>query len=538
MSNIMPVYRLTDIAFRTLVNEANDRPDMWQDPETDFEQVLAENGITNYREPTSVIAQGPITLDPPIDNRRPLADRQALRFHENLVGLTPVRASDPNLLAWLNHFVLHEFGTKRWPRSANSSPSDHIRRHWLTEAANDIYEASISGRTYWIAETCLRAATHAGGSFTAEQAIALFSESAERYHYCMRFSFMRNSLVTAEYIRALMNEAEGINRRGMMRVVRQINLEAGAKLIDALGREQCREMILNAAEQAMTDEKNVTDSKYLKGNKPLVVLSLGAGTQSTVLALMADQGYNGMPKPDFAIFADTGWEPPSVYEHLEWLKGQLSYEVITVTAGNIKEDLLRGKNPRGHSFMDIPAHLTEPDGKASVSKRQCTSDYKLDPIKAELRNRLGLTPGRRAPRSVRVEMWLGISVDEIGRRKDSREEWITNRWPLIEEGYSRAQLYTWFKERYPDRPLPRSACIGCPYHSNSEWKDLKENDPRSFAEAVFVDRALREMPHLRALSKGTAYLHRNRRPLDEIDFTETRDYIESMQEECEGLCGI
>ena len=40
------------------------------------------------------------------------------------------------------------------------------------------------------------------------------------------------------------------------------------------------------------------------------MLSLGAGTQSTVMALMAEQGYNGMPKPDLAIFADTGWEPP------------------------------------------------------------------------------------------------------------------------------------------------------------------------------------------------------------------------------------
>ena len=538
MSNPTPVYRLTDTAFRALVNEAENRPELWEDPKTDFAKVLAENGITNYREPAGVTTLVPIILEPPPDNRRPLADQQALRFHQNLVGLTPAKASDPNLLAWLNHFVLHEYGIKRWPRAVNSLPTNHIRRHWLTEAANDIYEASIAGRTYWIAETCFKAANHAGGSFTAEQAIALLSESAERYHYCMRFSFMRNPLVTAEYIRVLMNEAEGINRRGMMSLVRQINLEGGAKLIDALGRGQCRVMIVNAAEQAMTDERNVNDSKYLKGSKPLVVLSLGAGTQSTVMALMAEQGYNGMPKPDLAIFADTGWEPPSVYEHLEWLKGQLSYEVITVSAGNIKEDLLRGRNPRGHRFMDIPAYLAEPDGKASVSKRQCTSDYKLDPIKAELRQRLRLTPGRRAPIGVRVEMWLGISADEVARKKDSRDEWITNRWPLIEEGYNRAQLYQWFRDRYPERELPRSACIGCPYHSNSEWKYLKENDPRSFAEAVFVDRALREMPHLRELSKGTAYLHHTRQPLDEVNFTNTKDYAEAMQEECEGLCGI
>ena len=538
MSNPMPVYRLTDTAFRALVNEAENRPELWQDPNTDFAQVLAENGITNYREPTGVNAQEPIALEPPADNRRPMADRQALRFHQNLAGLTPAKASDPNLLAWLNHFALHEYGTQRWPRAANSAPTNHIRRHWLTEAANDIYEASIAGRTYWIAETSLKAAGHAGGSFTAEQALGLLSERAERYHYCMRFSFMRNPLVTAEYIRALLNEAYGINRRGIMSLVRQVNREAGAKLIDALDREQCRKMIVSAAESAMTNEKNVTDRKYLKGNQPLVVLSLGAGTQSTVMALMAEQGYNGMPKPDLAVFADTSWEPPAVYKHLEWLKSQLSYEVVTVSAGNIKEDLLSGRNPRGHRFMDIPAYLTEPDGKASVSKRQCTSDYKLDPIKTELRQRLGLQRGRRAPKSSQVEMWLGISADEIARQKPSRDEWITNRWPLIEQGYNRAQLYQWFQDRYPDRELPRSACIGCPYHSNSEWKQLKEHDPKSFAEAVFVDRALRELPHLRELSKGTAYLHRTRKPLDEVDFSNTKDYNEAIQEECEGLCGI
>ena len=28
-----------------------------------------------------------------------------------------------------------------------------------------------------------------------------------------------------------------------------------------------------------------------------------------------------MPRRDCAIFADTHWEPPSVYAHLEWLEG-------------------------------------------------------------------------------------------------------------------------------------------------------------------------------------------------------------------------
>ena len=50
----------------------------------------------------------------------------------------------------------------------------------------------------------------------------------------------------------------------------------------------------------------------------LRAISLGAGVQSTTMALLAAHGEIG-PMPDCAIFADTGWEPKAVYEHLEWL---------------------------------------------------------------------------------------------------------------------------------------------------------------------------------------------------------------------------
>jgi hypothetical protein len=44
------------------------------------------------------------------------------------------------------------------------------------------------------------------------------------------------------------------------------------------------------------------------------LLSLGAGVQSTTLLLMALDGT--LPGLDYAIFADTGWEPQRVYDHL------------------------------------------------------------------------------------------------------------------------------------------------------------------------------------------------------------------------------
>lgn len=65
----------------------------------------------------------------------------------------------------------------------------------------------------------------------------------------------------------------------------------------------------------------------------LRVLSLGAGVQSTTLALMATKGE--IEAPDCAIFADTGWEPKAVYRHLQWLEDVLPFPVHRVSAGDI-----------------------------------------------------------------------------------------------------------------------------------------------------------------------------------------------------------
>ena len=86
--------------------------------------------------------------------------------------------------------------------------------------------------------------------------------------------------------------------------------------------------------------------------------------------------------------------------------------------------------------------------------------------------------------------------------------------------------------------MPTSSCIGCPYHNDSVWKHLKDSDPKSFQEAVFIDQALRNVPATRGAIKGEAYLHRSRTPLVEVDFSDVTSYDNLMLEECEGLCGI
>ncbi len=90
----------------------------------------------------------------------------------------------------------------------------------------------------------------------------------------------------------------------------------------------------------------------------LRVLSLGAGVQSTTLALMAAHG--DIDQPDLAIFADTQWEPREVYDHLRWLMSPnvLPFDVWIVTKGNIRQGLVDRRNTTGGRFGPSPASLS------------------------------------------------------------------------------------------------------------------------------------------------------------------------------------
>lgn len=269
----------------------------------------------------------------------------------------------------------------------------------------------------------------------------------------------------------------------------------------------------------------------------LRVLSLGAGVQSSVLALLATRGKVG-DVPDAAIFADTQWEPPRVYEHLDWLETQLSFPVYRVTAGNIVDHIKYSVGPKGKRFSSIPWFVKESNNQTEgMGRRQCTREFKIDPIRKKVRELLGLKPRQRA-KDLTAEMWIGISTDEIQRLKESRFPYMKNRWPLIEMRWSRGRCISWFEGEYPGQPLSKSSCIGCPYRKSSEWARMKIDDPENFEDAVRVDHMLRERGPARGMAP-LQYMHRSCRPLDEVDFSQWTDQMEfGFLNECEGICGI
>ncbi len=323
------------------------------------------------------------------------------------------------------------------------------------------------------------------------------------------------------------------------------------------------------------------------------VLNLGAGKQSSLLFLMACRGE--VDRPDYAICADTTWERAKTYAHLEWLKemgAEAGIPVVVRSRGNLREDALAFRSGRksedGKRYASIPAYVRNLDGSVGIIKRQCTSEYKIELIDRIIRREiLGLKPKQHAPKKLAVRQWFGISIDEQERMSypgswqeqtilDEQRElftgqpverkikvwkpalWRSHFYPLcgvelmsdrsklqsdMMPTMTRAECVAWLEANYPGREIPRSSCIGCPYHGNDEWKDLRDNSPDEWRDAVAFDYEHRESERERDNASrkgklvGELYLHRQCVPLDMVDL-DSGNGSDGMFSECQGMCGV
>jgi hypothetical protein len=250
------------------------------------------------------------------------------------------------------------------------------------------------------------------------------------------------------------------------------------------------------------------------------------------------------------------------------------------------------KNPDTSSEKDLPlfndSEVIWLDGTKGIVRRQCTGSYKIEVIERYLREEvLGLKTGQRWPVPLAwytskygqiarplayaekpkwrerfmeaipfdpIRQWIGISTDEMQRMKVSTRPAFTLWHPLIESeallrtlpgrmypaGFSRQDCLEWIKANGFPTP-PRSACIGCPFRRNSEWRNLTAEE---FADAVDVDRMIRRSDSLRleAIGKGELigqpYLHSSLIPLSEVDFGREDAPEQGLENECMGGCGL
>lgn len=277
------------------------------------------------------------------------------------------------------------------------------------------------------------------------------------------------------------------------------------------------------------------------------ILSLGAGVQSTCVYLLSH--YGQLPRLDFAIFADVGDEPKAVYDHLEWMIKERGWDtpILKGMKGCLGNDLIMNRNSTGQQFASIPAYTGMTGQKEGRLRRQCTKEYKIDVVHQVLRRQiLKLKPRQRVSKDTQVEMVFGISIEEARRtqgilKRMKQYPWMSASFPLIDRGWTRKDCQSWMTDLLP-YPVPRSACVYCPYHSNEEWLRLKEAGGADWARAVQVDTALRSPHAVNRKITQPMYVHRSLIPLADIDFAQLvaakKPSHPLFTEECEGMCGV
>ncbi len=258
--------------------------------------------------------------------------------------------------------------------------------------------------------------------------------------------------------------------------------------------------------------------------EPTRYISLGGGVQSTALVLMAVDGMFGKV-PSAALFADLEWERAGFYEHMEKLEEAVApFPIVSLKPGNIRalttQDEVR--------WASIPLFTRNEAGKPAQLPRQCSYEYKIMPIRKWVKSRL--EERSRVPRPNSVEMWLGISTDEAHRMKPSTVNYIYHRYPLVEYGISRDDCSRYLEER--GWQVKRSACRGCPYTSNADWREMRQNSPEEWADVVEFDKQIR---HKRSV--GPLYVHRSALPL-EVAVNVGEENLHGFDAECEGMCDV
>ena len=212
----------------------------------------------------------------------------------------------------------------------------------------------------------------------------------------------------------------------------------------------------------------------------VTVANLSGGIQSTTIFHLMKTGK--LPLADCGIFADTGWDRPSTYRTIESIKEyakDMDFPFYTVQS-NLPHLIREQALNEDHAHIPFFARY-KGERKTRKRKKQCTTKYKIDPIRSFLRKEFG--------KKSTFTQWLGISLDEIQRMRTSDVKYITFKYPLVEMRWTRKHCIEFLHSL--DVPIPeRSACIGCPLHSKKTWQALTPAERKS---AIHFDEQIRHL---------------------------------------------
>ncbi len=191
------------------------------------------------------------------------------------------------------------------------------------------------------------------------------------------------------------------------------------------------------------------------------VLGLSGGKDSAALAIYLKQQNKNLNLEYF--FCDTGVELPEVYTFLDKLEIYLEKPI-----------------KRLGSKKDFFHHLKMHNGMLpSPKQRWCTREMKLKPFEEFVG-------------SDRCISYIGIRADEFRDGYLSLKDNITPKYPFIEDGLIRKDIFNILKstvgipEYYKWRS--RSGCFFCFFQRKEEWIGLSKHHPEKFAQAIEIEK--------------------------------------------------
>ena len=233
--------------------------------------------------------------------------------------------------------------------------------------------------------------------------------------------------------------------------------------------------------------------------KPLLTtLNYSGGRQSSALLWMVIRGEIETPKNFVVINANPGMERGETYRYQAMMADECKragLEVFNATGPNLYSDIVN--IPADATRLDNPPYWTKGrKGRIGRLVQKCTKHYKIAPMDRVVRqilfDRFGISKKSGRLGNNIVEKWIGFSADEERRITDSHTKYVYFRYPLAEMGMDIDDVMKWYRDAGISPPPLRSMCNACFAHGLRSLKDMYDNHPGDWAQAVAVDDSIRD----------------------------------------------
>jgi hypothetical protein len=203
------------------------------------------------------------------------------------------------------------------------------------------------------------------------------------------------------------------------------------------------------------------------------ILSYGGGLNSTALLVFLVKRKYPL---DMVIFANTGDEFQHTYDSIKYYSDFCNKNGIEfVIVDEFKK----------YNVKSMIEYYIRKKSTPSRMRRDCTTKFKILPIRKYLRNTYG--------KKERFKMYIGIDYGELHRMKSSDVRYIEQVYPLVDAKIDRSGCKSYLIEN--NRPIPeKSGCYYCPYTKKDGWINLKMNHPKLFKKAMELEQNNKRYP--------------------------------------------